>query len=154
VPELLHNPGMSAAIVGAGAAGFLHALSFRAHGVPVSFVFDPDAARAKNLAELCGARVVAGVDALARTDVDCISICSPPRWHVEQAERCAGKGRTVFVEKPVAVSAEELARLALLPGCVPILQWRVGRAIRAIPGGLRRAPRACAHRMRRPGVSP
>jgi predicted dehydrogenase len=123
---------MRAAIVGAGGAGLLHALSFRAHGVAVAEVFDPDPLRARNLADLCGARACDSLDALADTDADCISIASPPRWHVQQADRCARNGRTVFVEKPVALAEDELERLVRLPGCVPIVQWRAGRAIRAI----------------------
>jgi predicted dehydrogenase len=123
---------MNAAIVGAGGAGLFHALCFRARGVPVTHVFDPDAARRRNLAEVCGAREIDTLDAIAASDADCVSICSPPRWHVAQAERCARAGRTVFVEKPVAVAGDELTRLAALPGCVPIVQWRAGRALRAV----------------------
>jgi predicted dehydrogenase len=44
----------------------------------------------------------------------------------------AAGGRTVLVEKPVAVSFEELARLQTLPRCIPVVQWRAGRAIRAV----------------------
>ncbi len=123
---------MNAAIVGAGGAGLFHALCFRARGVPVTHVFDPDAARSRNLADLCGARAVDSLDAIASGDADCVSICSPPRWHAAQAKRCARDGRTLFVEKPVAVAGDELADLAALPGCVPIVQWRAGRALRAV----------------------
>src|SRR5258708_25312283 len=123
---------MKAAIAGAGGAGLLHALSFRAHDVSVVQVFDPDPLRAKNLAALCGARACDSLDALAESNAECVSITSPPRWHVQQAERCARDGRTVFVEKPVALAEDELERLVRLPGCVPIVQWRAGRAIRAI----------------------
>jgi predicted dehydrogenase len=56
--------------------------------------------------------------------------------HVAQAERLArgerGAKRIIFVEKPVAVSLEELERLRALPRCVPVVQWRAGRAIRAV----------------------
>ncbi len=36
------------------------------------------------------------------------------------------------MEKPVAISFEELERLRALPSCVPVVQWRAGRAIRAV----------------------
>jgi predicted dehydrogenase len=139
---------MKAAISGAGAAGLLHALSFRAHDVAVDQVFDPDPRRAQDLASLCGARAFDTFDALAESDADCVSITSPPRWHVEQAESCAREGRTVFVEKPVAIAEDEPERLMRLPGCVPIVQWRAGRAIRAIrraisDGLFGRSPSAC-----------
>jgi predicted dehydrogenase len=127
---------MQAAIVGAGGAGLLHALAFRSHGVAVTHVFDPDPARARNLASLCGARAVPSLDAIADGEASCVSICSPPRWHVAQAERCARDGRAVFVEKPVAVSAAELTRLRAVAGCVPVVQWRAGRAIRGLRAAL------------------
>jgi len=127
---------MQVAIVGAGGAGLLHALAFRAHGVAVTDVFDPDPARARNLAALCGARATTSLDVLADSEASCVSICSPPRWHVAQAARCARDGRAVFVEKPVAVSSAELARLRSVPGCVPIVQWRAGRAIRGLRAAL------------------
>ena len=124
---------MRAAIVGAGGAGLLHALSLRAHGVAVAQVFDPDPERARNLAELCGGHAVDTLDAIADGSAECVCLCSPPREHAEQAERCArGGGRVVFVEKPVVVNSSELDRLAVLPGCVPVVQWRAGRSIRAV----------------------
>ncbi len=123
---------MKAAIVGAGSAGLLHALCLRAQGVAVAHVFDPDRERAESLAALCAGRAHATLEQLAASDADLVSICSPPTVHVAQAARCAQDGRIVFVEKPVAVSTEGLERLARLPGCVPVVQWRVGRAILAV----------------------
>ncbi|HWL84252.1 MAG TPA: Gfo/Idh/MocA family oxidoreductase [Polyangiaceae bacterium] len=126
-----------ALIVGAGAAGLLHALSFRAHGVPVVAVFDPDRARAERLADLVGGpRVLDTFGMVAQCkDVDCVSICSPPPFHVEQAEMCATNGenhRLVFVEKPVAITRNEMARLDRLRHVVPVVQWRTGRSLRAV----------------------
>jgi predicted dehydrogenase len=136
---------MRAGVVGAGAAGLLHALSYRAHGVAVSAVFDPVADKARVLAEMCGAAVCGDLAVLAQSDVDCVSVCSRPVNHVDQALVCARDGRIVFIEKPVAVSRPELARLLHAPGCVPIVQWRWGRAVRAVRraialGMLGRAP--------------
>ncbi|MGH7330021.1 MAG: Gfo/Idh/MocA family oxidoreductase, partial [Polyangiaceae bacterium] len=123
---------MQAAIVGAGPAGILHALSFRSHHVPVRVVFDPDRARSRALATICGAEVAECIADVAASDSDCISICSPPRLHVEQAVELEREGRILFVEKPVAVTKHELARLLRVPSCVGVLQWRAGRAIRVI----------------------
>lgn len=121
-----------AIVCGAGAAGLLHALAYRARGVEVVAVFDPDADRAATLASLCGARSVPTLDALLAVDAEIASVCSPPRVHVEHALAAARSGRHVFVEKPVATSEEDLARLAAAPRCVPIVQWRAGRALRAV----------------------
>jgi predicted dehydrogenase len=123
---------MKAIIVGAGAAGILHALAYRASKVAVAAVFDPDTARALALSEACGARAVGTLEELACIDADLASVCSPPRVHVSQAEIIARAGRTVLVEKPVATSVSELDRLVALGRCVPVVQWRAGRAIRAV----------------------
>ncbi len=122
---------MRAIISGAGAAGLLHALAFRASRVDVAAVYDPDFARARNLAELFGASVATSFDELVRHDAELASVCGPPAAHVTQAEALA-RGRIVFVEKPVATSASELERLAATRRCVPVVQWRAGRAARAL----------------------
>ncbi len=129
---------MKALVVGAGIAGFLHSLAYRAHGVTIAGVFDPDARRARDLAELHGARAVSTFEELAQLDADLASVCSPPRHHVEQAERLANAHRAVLIEKPVAVSSEELARLRALPRCVPVVQWRAGRGLRAVRAAIAR----------------
>lgn len=123
---------VKAILVGAGVAGFLHSLSYRAHGVAIAGVYDPDAQRARDLAEVCGGHAMTTLEELADTDAVLASICSPPRVHVEQAELLGRAGRTVLIEKPVGVSREELLRLRRLARCVPIVQWRAGRAIRAV----------------------
>ncbi len=123
---------MNAVIVGAGASGLLHALALRAAGVQIEAIYDPDHIRAEALADACGARTVTSVAAAASTDASIAAICSPPNVHVEQAEALTATGRVVFVEKPVAVSRAGLDRLRQLPRCVPIVQWRAGRALRAL----------------------
>jgi predicted dehydrogenase len=124
---------MKVVIVGAGASGLLHALSFRACGVPVAAVYDPDFDRARALVDLCGGRVVTSFEEAVRSDASIAAVCSPPSFHVAQAEALArAPGRTVFVEKPVATTEAELDRLRALRRCVPVLQWRAGRGLRAL----------------------
>jgi predicted dehydrogenase len=127
-----HRLRVKALLVGAGIAGFLHSLAYRAHGVAIAGIYDPDAQRAGELAELCGGVAVHSLAELACMDAELASVCSPPRAHVEQAELLAVGGRTVLIEKPVARSADELTRLSALSGCVPVVQWRAGRALRAV----------------------
>ena len=129
---------MKALIAGAGIAGFLHSLAYRAHGVTIAGVFDPDARRARDLAELHGARAVDTLEELSRMDAGLASICSPPRHHVAQAEALAHGDRALLIEKPVAVSNDELARLNALPRCIPVVQWRSGRALRAVRAAIAR----------------
>ena len=122
---------MRAVICGAGAAGFMHALSYRAAGVEIVGVFDPSRARALSLAEMCRAEVLPTETALFALRADFASICSPPIYHADQAERAAHCQRVIFVEKPVATTRADFDRVARLRA-VPILQWRAGRAIQAI----------------------
>lgn len=100
----------------------------------IAAVYDPDRERAQAVADACSARVVDSLAAAAAVDAGIAALCSPPREHVAQAEvMCrASADRIVFVEKPVATSRAELERIRVLPGCVPILQWRAGRALRAL----------------------
>lgn len=123
---------MDALIVGAGASGFLHALALRSAGVRIARVYDPIRERATWLAGLCDAEVVSGLHGEA---MDVVAICSPPAFHVAQAEALARPGRLTFLEKPVAVNREELARLAMLSGVVPIVQWRAGRTAHQLRAG-------------------
>ncbi len=120
---------MRATILGAGGAGLLHGLSLRAFGVEIDRVYDPDPTKAAALSAILGARPVSHEDP---GDSDVVSICSPPCFHVAQAEAFAEEGRLVLVEKPIALDDAELQRLVGLPRCVPVLQWRFGRALRAI----------------------
>lgn len=131
------SPELRAVIAGAGVAGLLHALALRAAGVTIAGVYDLDRSRAAALAEQCGgARVAESLDALADLDAQIANVCSPPSVHVAQAERLAAgernANRIIFVEKPIGVSSAELERLRALPSCVPVVQWRAGRAIRAV----------------------
>ncbi|MBX3258904.1 MAG: Gfo/Idh/MocA family oxidoreductase [Labilithrix sp.] len=125
---------MQAVILGAGASGVLHALALRAAGVRVAAIFDPDAERARALADACGAKTVDSLASAASVDAAIAAVCGPPSVHVAQAEvlAAAGAGRIVLVEKPVATTLAELERIRALPSCVPVLQWRAGRALRAL----------------------
>lgn len=125
---------MQAVILGAGASGILHALALRAAGVRIAAVYDPDIERARAVAETCGAGVVTSIASAASVDAEIAAVCGPPAVHVTQAEilSAASAERIVLVEKPVATTRVELERIARLPRCVPILQWRAGRALRAL----------------------
>jgi predicted dehydrogenase len=128
----------SAIICGAGAAGMMHGIVLRSAGARICGVYDPDVSRARALAEVLGAEVFPRVEALFDAPADVACIASPPNLHVEQATLAARVGRVVFVEKPVATTPVDLARLAELPRCVPIVQWRAGRGLRAVRAAIAR----------------
>lgn len=48
---------------------------------------------------------------LARPDVDAVSICTPPERHPEETVLAARAGKHILIEKPVALSPEELHRM-------------------------------------------
>lgn len=127
-----HDEHVQAVILGAGSSGVLHALALRAAGVKIEGIYDPDRDRARAVAEACGGHVLGSLASAASSDAEIAAICSPPSVHVAQAEALAAAGRTIFVEKPVATTPSELDRLRALASCVPILQWRAGRGLRAI----------------------
>lgn len=129
---LEHPPGVRALVVGAGASGLLHALSLRAHGVSIEAVYDPVDEQARRLAQVVGGRAATTFDELRASDAEVVAVCGPPRVHASQATVLARPGRVVLLEKPIALRATDLEALAALPGCVPVLQWRFGRALRAV----------------------
>lgn len=117
-----------ALIVGAGGSGFLHALALRSAGIAIAGVYDPSRAEADLLASLVGGDPTSSFEVARRMHVDIVAVCSPPIFHVDQAEALAHPARLLFVEKPVALDDDELGRLRRLPNVVPVLQWRAGRA--------------------------
>jgi predicted dehydrogenase len=129
---------LHAVVCGAGAAGVVHALTYLSAGVRIVGVHDPDPTRAAALADITGAEAHATAEELFACDAELASICSPPAAHVAQAIASGRPGRTVFVEKPIAASARELDRIATMDGCVPIVQWRAGRALRAVRAAIAR----------------
>lgn len=97
---------LRAGVLGAGVMGGHHARSY-AHfpsRVELAGVFDPDAARARAVAERYDARAYTDVEALL-ADVDVVTIASPSRLHVEHALLALEHGCDVLVEKPVALDA-------------------------------------------------
>ena len=125
-----------ALLVGAGTSGFLHALALRSAGFAIEAVFDPDRERAALLASLVGGVPTDSFARIVSSDAQAVAVCSPPPFHVEQAEALARPERLLFVEKPIALTHAELERLRHLPNVVPVLQWRAGRAARELRAAL------------------
>ena len=54
-------------------------------------------------------------DALKKLDRDCVFIlCSPPHAHFEQSEKIINAGFNLFIEKPIALSIDEITSLIKL----------------------------------------
>ncbi|MBB4659079.1 Gfo/Idh/MocA family protein [Parvularcula dongshanensis] len=99
------------ALLGAGRiASMFHAPILRANpSVELAIVADADPERS-HLAE--GVPFVSNWHlAIERDDVDAVVICLPPAMHAEAAIAGFEAGKHVFVEKPVALTAEDAARV-------------------------------------------
>lgn len=133
----VHRPLFRAAIIGTGGIANAHADALRALSdrVELVAVADIDESRARAFADAHSATSVY-TDAeqlLASERLDLVHICTPPQTHVPLALAAARVGVVSLVEKPVALSLDELDRLVEAEEAtgVPILtvfQHRFGRA--------------------------
>jgi predicted dehydrogenase len=104
---------LGVALIGCGEIGEVRAAAVREGGVArLAVACDVDASRAKRLA----ARYRTAVErdwqrAVARPDVDIVNIATPTVSHAELAIAAASAGKHVIVEKPLAMSTEEAARI-------------------------------------------
>lgn len=125
-------PPLSVAIIGTGniAGGYdekkqggdsgiyTHAGAYAVHdGFELKTVFDLDAARAEDFSRIW----TAGRTALSLSEIygshhDVISVCSPDHTHFDIVRDILGAGccRTIFVEKPLAVSTDQIEELIQL----------------------------------------
>ena len=103
-------PELGAAIVGCRAVAPLHAKAIaNVQGVRLVAVCDLDEEPARQLAEPYGADVMGDFDELlARDDVDLVHIVTPDELHAPMAVKAAQAGKHALVEKPVAMSIDEV----------------------------------------------
>lgn len=116
-------------IIGGGYMGKMHANCYRAlENVSVVAISDIQRERAREIANLTGARIFDKVDELINnSEVDAISILLPTYLHKELVIKSARAGKHVFCEKPFALSMKdavemieevEKARVKLMIGMV------------------------------------
>ncbi|WP_406854229.1 Gfo/Idh/MocA family oxidoreductase [Alsobacter sp. KACC 23698] len=100
-----------AAIVGLGWWGRTILRELRdSDAVRVVLGVDPNAA-GREAAAAAGLAVSARFeDAIERSDVDAVILCSPHKFHAAQIVAAAGAGKHVFCEKPLCVTAAEAER--------------------------------------------
>lgn len=96
-------------IVGAGLMGEWHARAASKAGGKIVAVVDSDANRANRLAaDYPSAQIFAdAAKMLAQTSLDVVHICTPTAGHRAIAESVVKAGVNLFIEKPLAQSAEE-----------------------------------------------
>jgi predicted dehydrogenase/nucleoside-diphosphate-sugar epimerase len=105
---------LRAGIIGAGYIATWHADAIKqTAGVDLAAVCDLSEGAARDLAEPRGAEVFTDVDALLNSGkVDAVHILTPPNLHAGITEKALQAGVAVLVEKPVAVSADEMRAMA------------------------------------------
>ena len=122
-------------LIGAGVFGGYHAGKIaEAQTTDFVGVFDPDAARAAELAEKHGVQAFASQAELFAA-ADAVLIACPAIYHAETVEAALAANCHVLVEKPLALTGETAKMLAAKADAAP------GAARR---GGLRARP-VCAH---------
>ena len=98
---------LQVAIVGAGVMGSNHArVAAATPGIIVTHVIDPDPERANALAHHVGASALTSLDALAEMP-DAAIVAAPSQLHRELAEKLAGRGVHLLVEKPLALTVAD-----------------------------------------------
>ena len=104
---------MNLGIIGAGAIGNVHAETARRAGIPVLGCWDVNPAKGAAFeAKHPGARACGSVDELlAMREVDSVVVAVPNVDHADVACRALEAGKTVFLEKPMAMSVAECDRI-------------------------------------------
>jgi predicted dehydrogenase len=107
------NDRLRVAVVGVGYLGRFHALIYsRIPGVELVCVVDTDAERARSVAAEAGCAACDAAFLPGR--VDAVSIVVPTTAHLAVAEPLLGHGVHILMEKPIAATREEGARLVTL----------------------------------------
>ncbi len=100
---------LGAALIGCGRMGRSLAEAFVATGRGrIVAAVDPRAEAAEEVAGKYGAAALSSLDeALERDEVEAVIIATPNALHAPQAVQAARAGRHVFVEKPMALNAQQ-----------------------------------------------
>lgn len=100
-------------VIGTGFWGRNHARVFsELESTRLVAVCDVDEGRAKAIAERYGADYYTrDVDLLARKDVEGVTICTPTTTHSEIAQKAIRYGKHLLVEKPMADTTAQAARI-------------------------------------------
>jgi UDP-N-acetyl-2-amino-2-deoxyglucuronate dehydrogenase len=98
-------------VIGCGGIGRWHATSMRhIPGIKLVALADPDRA-AREAAGTFGVPVLDSAQALlARTDIELVTICTPPHAHAVLIEAAAAAGKHALVEKPIATTLADADR--------------------------------------------
>jgi len=127
------------AVIGAGLMGADHAriLAEEVQGARLRVVCDRDGARARSVAEACGAddATTDPEAVIARGDVDAVVVASPDATHAPLSLACIRAGKRVLCEKPLSQFPAE---------CLGVMQAEAAAGTRFVQVGfMRRFDQAC-----------
>jgi predicted dehydrogenase len=141
-----------AVVVGTGFGARVHVPALRAAGFDVVGLVGRDAERTARRAERAGVEHAFGslADALARDDVEGVTIAAPPYAHAPLTIEACRAGRHVLCEKPFALDAAEAESMVMAAAAADVVglvghefRWAPDRALtaRAIAAGAIGEPR-------------
>jgi predicted dehydrogenase len=143
---------ITVAILGAGFMGRSHAVNYKALGdrVRVKVVAARREEQAANVAQTVGATTTSDLDAAVRDPaVDAVDVCLPTPLHRMWAERALAAGKHVFLEKPIALSAED-ANAIVAAAEASRRAFMVGLVLRFWPEYVELQQRVAARELGRP----
>lgn len=94
-------------VLGAGMMGDAHLTAYRAAGVDIVGVADPNLARAEDLAGRFGTKAFSSPESLLDIELDAVSVCVPHSLHHKYALAAAQHRLHILMEKPLALSMQE-----------------------------------------------
>jgi predicted dehydrogenase len=113
---LANRASIGAAVIGTGFIGTVHVEALRRIGVNVLGVLGSSPERGAARADALGVpKAYTSLDDLLADDrVQVVHVTSPNHLHLSQSEAALGAGKHVVCEKPLAMTADESARLVAL----------------------------------------
>ena len=128
---------IKAALIGCGMIADTHLTALLNAGANVVGVYDANLDRAAGFAAARGMKAYNSMDELLSDDITVVSVCTPSGTHASLAETIMEHGKYAIVEKPMALTVEECARIIEVEKktgrfCAPISQLRFSPVFRQV----------------------
>ncbi len=103
---------MRVGLIGTGAIANLHARAYKSIGFTLRVCTNRNAERGRAFAGAHGAEFVPRPeDVCAHPEVDVVDVCTFPDFRLQPVEWCAGRGKHIQVQKPMATSLDVARRM-------------------------------------------
>lgn len=122
-------------IIGCGLMGSLHARTLRQMpDVEIAALYNRSREKAEQLSGEVGGRVYDSYERLLEQDIDAVWVATPDHLHTDIAIAVLEAGKHLFLEKVIATSPEDGARIVAASAKRPDLTAMVGYPLRFAPG--------------------